>query len=122
MPASPFLAFRILDMNVKIDIAVNNKIDIPVKNEVSDPYGRQATIRRGRTAGGRPQHLLAERICRDIDDRRGGSHGGSARQPLQRLWRQGAAVPARLRALLKPLSRFCQAGAVEPRSRGRADG
>src|SRR5580693_7299496 len=114
MPASPFLACRVLDMLVKIDTAVNNKIDIAVKNEVSDLHGRHATIRRGRTAGGRPQDLLAERICSDIDDRRGGSHGGSARQPLQRLWRQGAAVPARLRALRKPFSRFCQASAVEP--------
>src|ERR1700678_184051 len=85
-------------------------------------YGWHATIRRGRNAGGRAQDLLAERIYGDIDDRRGGSHGSSARQPLQCLWRQGAVVPARVRALRRPLSRFCKAGDVEPRSRGSADG
>src|SRR5580692_13015233 len=121
--ARPFtLMLRIFDTIVKLDVMVNNKFDTPVNDEVIECDGWYATIRRGCCARGRAQDLLAERIWCDVDDRRGGSHGGSARQPLQRLWRQGAAVPARLRALRKPRSRFCQAGAVEPRSRGRADG
>src|ERR1700734_2830562 len=109
------------DSIVKLDTTVNNKFDTAVNDDVIRYDGWYATIRRGRGAGGRSQDLLAERVCNDIDDRRGGSHGGSARQPLQRLWRQGAAVPAHLRTLRKWFSRFSQANAVEPRSRDRAD-
>src|ERR1700727_3196777 len=115
------LMLRIFDTIVKLDVTVNNKFDTPVNDEVIECDGWHATIRRGCCSGGRAQDLLAERICCDIDDRRGGSHGGSARQPLQRLWRQGAAVPAHLRTLRKSFSRFSQENAVEPRSLDRAD-
>src|SRR3984885_10444631 len=88
--------------------------DTTVNDEVIECDGWYATIRRGCRAGGRAQDVLAERICGDIDDRRSGGHGGSARQPLQRLWRQGAVVSAHLRALRKPFPRLGQACTLEP--------
>src|ERR1700727_3545925 len=120
--ARPFtLMLRIFDTIVKLDVMVNNKFDTPVNDEVIECDGWYATIRRGCCARGRAQDVLAERICGDIDDRRGGSHGGSARQPLQRLWRQGAVVSAHLRALRKPFPRLAQAGAVKPHPGRLAD-